>query len=131
VTVRLERAKVVLFMRVVGVTKVVEHCDCLDETLDSLLAEGGNARGDDSVAANQMLPKFIIESADAVGLGRHWWSPDGVEKIAADLASSRRDEGSAARGFVVGQLPSCGSGPAQGGRSCSTSHQVPSWSAEG
>src|SRR5436190_1406024 len=43
VAVGLERAKVVLFMGVVGVTKVVEHGDGLDDALDGLFAEGGDA----------------------------------------------------------------------------------------
>ena len=40
----LERAKVVLFMWVVGVTKVVKHRDGLDDAVDGLLAEGGDTR---------------------------------------------------------------------------------------
>src|SRR4029077_19315258 len=63
-TVDFEAAEVVLLMGIVGVTKVVEHRNRLDETLNSFLAESGNTGGDDGVAANQMLPEFVIGGAD-------------------------------------------------------------------
>jgi hypothetical protein len=103
-TVDFEAAEVVLLVGIVGVTKVVEHRNRLDETLNSFLAESGNTGGDDGVAANQMLPEFVIEGADAVGLGRHCGSPVWVEKIAADLGSSRRDEGVGCKGICGGSV---------------------------
>jgi hypothetical protein len=56
--------------------EVVEHGDCLDNSLDSFLAEGGNARGDDGAAADQILPQLVIEGANPVGLsGCHGGPP--------------------------------------------------------
>jgi hypothetical protein len=40
--VSVERAKVVFFVRVVGVTKVIEHCDGLDDAGDGFDAERGD-----------------------------------------------------------------------------------------
>jgi hypothetical protein len=75
VAVSLERAKIVLFMGVVGVAEVVEHGDGLDDTLDRLLAEGGDAWRHDGDATAKVLPQLVIESANALSSGIHVDSP--------------------------------------------------------
>ena len=42
-------------VRVVGVAEVVEDGDCLGNSLDGGLTQGGNSRRDDGSAADQML----------------------------------------------------------------------------
>jgi hypothetical protein len=71
VAVGLERAKVVLFMRVVGVAKVVEHGDRLDDALDGFLAKRGDAGRHDGDAAAKGLSQLIIECANALSSGIH------------------------------------------------------------
>ena len=60
------------FVRIVGVTEVVEHCDRLDDSVDGFLAEGGDPRGDDGAAANQILPQVVVEGANPLGLVWSW-----------------------------------------------------------
>jgi hypothetical protein len=74
--VSFERAKIVLFVRVVGVAKVVEHGDCFGDARDSLGAECSDAASHHSTAMAEVLPQVIVECANAfglieLGLGRH------------------------------------------------------------
>src|ERR1700730_8983336 len=74
VSVRIERAKVVLFVRVVGVTKVVEHCDGLDDPFDGLGAERRHTWCDDRHSAGEMLAQLVVQRADARSLRVHDWT---------------------------------------------------------
>jgi hypothetical protein len=60
VAIGFERSKVVFLMRVVGVAKVVEHRDRLDNPLDGRWAEGRHARCYDGRPAGEMLTQFIV-----------------------------------------------------------------------
>ena len=60
-----------LFVWVVGVTKIVIHRDSLDDALDSLLAKRSDAWRDDGKAAEQVLTQLIVERANAFGPGVH------------------------------------------------------------
>ena len=68
----LERPEVVLFVRVIGVTEVIERGDRLDNSVDSFLAEGCNARSDDGAAANQMVAQVVVKRRESVGSGWSW-----------------------------------------------------------
>ena len=46
-----------LFVRVVGVTKIVIHRDGFDDALNNLLAKRSDAWRDDGKAAEQVLPQ--------------------------------------------------------------------------
>ena len=59
----LERPKIMLFVWVVGVAKIVIHRDGFDDALDSLLAKRSNAGRDDGEAAEQVLTQLIVERA--------------------------------------------------------------------
>src|SRR5262249_17029404 len=74
--IRIERAKVVLFARIVGVAKVVEHRDGFDDAGDGFGAEGGNARGHRRHALGKVLTQFIVQRADARSLAVHDGPPD-------------------------------------------------------
>jgi hypothetical protein len=54
--VGLEATKVVLLVRVVGMTEIVEHRDCLDDARDGLWAESGYAGSHHSDAVGKVLP---------------------------------------------------------------------------
>jgi hypothetical protein len=60
-----------LFVWVVGVTKIVIHRDGLDDAVDSLLAKRSDAGRDDGKAADQLVTQLIIERANAFGPGIH------------------------------------------------------------
>ena len=63
-----ERPEVVFFVRVIGVTEVIERGDRLDNSVGSFLAEGCNARRDDGSAANQMVAQVVVKVANPLGL---------------------------------------------------------------
>jgi hypothetical protein len=65
VPIGLERPKVVLFVRVVGVAKVVEYRDGFDDPLDRLGAEGRNPGRHDCDAGREVLAQFIVQRANA------------------------------------------------------------------
>src|SRR5260370_38345962 len=69
--VRIERAKVVFFVRVVGVAKVVEHCDGLDDAGDGFGAKSGDAGGHHRNPLGKILTQFIVQRADARSLAVH------------------------------------------------------------
>ena len=71
VTVSLERPKVVLLVRVVGVAKVVEHRDGLDDPLDGLGAERRHAWRHDGHSVGEILTQFIVQRANARSLRVH------------------------------------------------------------
>ena len=50
-TVDLERARIMLFVWVIGMVKVVKGRDGLEDAFDSLLAQGSDARRHDGKAA--------------------------------------------------------------------------------
>ena len=68
-----ERPEIVFFVRVIGVAEVIEHGDRLDNSVDSFLAEGGDARSDDGSAANQMVAQVVVERTNPVGLTGWSW----------------------------------------------------------
>src|SRR5262245_47889650 len=68
---RIERAKVVLFVRVVGMAKVVEYGDGLDDTVDGLLAKRSDAGCHDRYPGGQVLSQLVVERANAYGLRVH------------------------------------------------------------
>ena len=70
-TVGIERAEVMFFMRVVGMTEIVVHSDRFDDALDGFLAERRDAGCDDCEAAMEMLAKLVVERTNLVGLGGH------------------------------------------------------------
>ena len=70
-TFGLERPKIMLFVWVVGVTKIVIDRDGLDDALDSLLAQRSDTRRDDGEAAEQVLTQLIVEGANAFGPDIH------------------------------------------------------------
>src|ERR1700730_12760188 len=82
--VGVERAKVVLFVRVVGVTKVIEHRDGLDDPGNGFDAEGGDAGGHHRGLSSKILAQFIVQRADARSHGVHdgppiwFWRKKGV-----------------------------------------------------
>src|SRR5258707_2949683 len=65
----LERPKVMFFVRVVGVTKIVKQRDRLDDAFDGRAAEGSNSRRHHGHAAGQCVPQVIVQVADAFSLG--------------------------------------------------------------
>src|SRR5262245_14733860 len=71
-----ERAKVVLFVRIVGVAKVVEHGDGLDDASDGFSAESRNTRGHHCHSLGEVLTQFIVQRADARSLAVHDGPPD-------------------------------------------------------
>src|SRR6476619_1369603 len=71
VAVRIERAKVVLFVRIVGVTKVIEHCDGLDDAGDDFGAERGDAGGHHCNPPGKILTQVIVQRAAARSLAVH------------------------------------------------------------
>ena len=50
--VSFERPEIVFFVRIIGVTEVVEHRHCLNDPVDSLWPKGGDARRNDGSATN-------------------------------------------------------------------------------
>jgi hypothetical protein len=70
-TFGLERPKIMLFVWVVGVAKIVIHRDGFDDALNSLLAKRSDAWRDDGEAAEQVLTQLIVERANAFGPGVH------------------------------------------------------------
>jgi len=76
VAVGIERAKVVLFVRVVGVTKVVKHRDGLDDPGDGFGPKSGNARRHHGGPSGKILTQFIVQRADARSLAVHDGPPD-------------------------------------------------------
>ena len=77
VTVSIECAEVMFFVRVVGVAEIVVHSDGLHDALDGFLAERSDAGCDDCEAAVEMLAKLVVESTNLVGLGGH----DGISFV--------------------------------------------------
>src|SRR6266436_489065 len=65
----LERPRVMFFVRVVGVTKIVKQRDRLDDAFDGRAAEGSNSRRHHGHAAGQCVPQVIVQVADAFSLG--------------------------------------------------------------
>jgi hypothetical protein len=58
-------------MWIVGVTKVVERGDRLNDAFNGFRAKGGNSRCYDGKAADEMLTQFIVERANAPCLRVH------------------------------------------------------------
>src|SRR5215211_2099552 len=67
VALDLERAKVVLFVRIACMAKVVEDCDCPDASLDGIEAESCHSRRYDCEPAEQVLAQSIVERTNALG----------------------------------------------------------------
>jgi hypothetical protein len=86
-----ERPEIVFFVRVIGVTEVVERGDRLDNPVDGVLAEGGYAQSDDGTAANQMLTQIIVEGTNPLGLLGHGISPC-MKRWAAPRAAAEQPE---------------------------------------
>jgi hypothetical protein len=68
VTVDFKGPEVVLLMRVVRVTKIVEHRDRLDDPLDGLGAEGRNAWRHHRDPFGEILTQLIVQRAEARSL---------------------------------------------------------------
>ena len=62
-TVSLERPKIMFFVWVIGVAKIVIHRDGFDDAVDSLLAKRSDAWRDDGEAAEQVLAQLIVEGS--------------------------------------------------------------------
>ena len=69
VAVDLERAKVMLFVWIVGVAKVVIDFDSLDDARDCFGTERSDAYRHDRMALAEILSQLIVERANAGGLG--------------------------------------------------------------
>ena len=70
-SVGFERPKIMFFVWVIGVAKIVIHRDGFDDALDSLLAKRSDAWRDDGEAAEQVLTQLIVEGANAFGPDIH------------------------------------------------------------
>ncbi len=64
----LERAKVMLFVWIVGMAKVVIDFDGPDDARDCFGAERSNAYRHDRMAMTEILSQLVVESSNAVGL---------------------------------------------------------------
>ena len=74
--INLERAKVMFFMWIVGMAKVVIDFDGLDDARDCFGAERSGGPGHDRMTLAEILSQLVVERANAVGLsgfglGRH------------------------------------------------------------
>jgi hypothetical protein len=76
VAVGIERAKVVLLVRVVGVTEIVKDRDCLDDPGYGFGAKSRNARGHHRGPSGEILAQFIVQRANARSLAVHDGPPD-------------------------------------------------------
>src|SRR5689334_4767398 len=74
-TVEIKDTEVVFLVRVVGVTKVIEHGDGFDQAFDSFGSECGDPGCDDGSAAQEVLSQFVVKRARAfrVRLRGHGW----------------------------------------------------------
>jgi hypothetical protein len=70
-TFGLKRPKIMFFVWVIGVTKIVIDRDGFDDALDSCLAKRSGAWRDDGKAAEQVVTQVIVEGANAFGPGVH------------------------------------------------------------
>jgi ParB-like chromosome segregation protein Spo0J len=68
------RAKVVFLVRIVRVTKIVEHRDGFDDPLDGLGAKDRHAWRDDRRSAGEMLAQLIVQRPNARSLRVHDWT---------------------------------------------------------
>src|ERR1035437_7067004 len=75
--VGLERPKIMFFVWIIGVAKIVIHRDGFDDAVDSLLAKRSDAGRDDGEAAEQVLAQVIVERANAFGSNVHGEAPEG------------------------------------------------------
>jgi len=76
VALDLERAKVMFFVWIVGVAKVIVDFDRLDDARDGFGSERSDAYRHDRMALAEILSQLVVESSNAVGLcgfdlGRH------------------------------------------------------------
>jgi hypothetical protein len=69
VTLDFEAAKVMLFVRIVGMAKIIEYSDCFHQALYELLPQGSNPGRYQSLPAEQMLSQFVVQLANPIGLG--------------------------------------------------------------
>jgi len=67
--VDLERAKVVFFVWIVGVAKVVVDFDCFHDARDRFAAEGGYARRHEGTTVAEIVPQLVVEGSNLFGLG--------------------------------------------------------------
>jgi hypothetical protein len=64
--VPIERTKVVLAMWIVGGAEIVKSRDGLNQPLDGVRSEGGNAGRHHRAAAKEVLAKFVVKHAYAI-----------------------------------------------------------------
>jgi hypothetical protein len=69
VTLDFEAAKVMLFVRIVGMAKVIEYGDCFHQAFHELLPQGCDPGRCQSLPAEQMLSQFVVQFANPIGLG--------------------------------------------------------------
>jgi hypothetical protein len=62
-----QRAEIVLFIRIVGVTKIIVDRDSLDDSGNRFGPKSGDACSDDSMAIGEVAAQFIIKRANAFG----------------------------------------------------------------
>jgi hypothetical protein len=62
-----QRAEIVLFIRIVGVTKTIVDRDSLDDSGNRFGPKSGDACSDDSMAIGEVAAQFIIKRAIAFG----------------------------------------------------------------
>ena len=69
VAVGFERTKIVFFIWIVGVAKVVVDFDCLDDARHCFGTERSDAYRHHRVTLVEILSQLVVERANAVGLG--------------------------------------------------------------
>ena len=98
VAIGFELAEVVLFVRVVGVTKVVVHGDRLDDPVNSLLAQPCDPRRHNCGAGRKVLAKVVIEYANLFGLAGH-----GLSRLIGVTEEECRRDGSGGPGSPLSE----------------------------
>ena len=69
--VDLERPKIVFFVRVIGVTKIVVHRDGFDDAGNGFGAEGGDTGCDQGRTDGEVLAQVVVKRTNGFGLRRH------------------------------------------------------------
>jgi hypothetical protein len=70
-TIKFKCSKIMLTMRIISSAKIVEGCDSLDQTLDGLLAQGGDTTRHNRTTTQEVLAELVIEHANAIRVCGH------------------------------------------------------------
>jgi hypothetical protein len=91
----------VLLVGVVGVAKVVEHRDGLDDAVDGLLAKGGDAGCHDCHSTGQVMSQLVIERANTLSSRVHVDSPFCLDESQAQFSRHAEPRGRYVEGGCV------------------------------